>query len=245
MNFQLGRSIGPYKPEMNIAVFNQVLFLLMVWLMFRLARRLFDLPVALLTGLLLLGSGVLWRFSASGLSTMLLLLILTGVVWGLVLMEQAVRQGQRRPLWFVGWAIATGLLMGLGGLTRYSFAWLIVPVLGFCALYLGPRRAAVCGLVAAVFLAVMVPWLVRNYRLSGTCFGICGYAAQQDTLHFPGTRLERSLNPDMKKVTLQDYVRKFLVNAGEIVQSELPKLGGSWVSAFFLVGLMLPFRNPG
>jgi len=244
-NFQLDRkSIGPYEPEMNIALFNQALFLLMVWLMFLLARRLFDLPVALLTGALLVGSGVLWHFSVSGLSTMLLLLILTGMVWGLVLLEQAAGEGRRGWGWFIGWAIAVGLLLGLGGLTRYSFAWLIIPVLAFCAFYLGPRRAVVCGVIAAVFLALMLPWMARNYRLSGAWFGISGYALQQDTLPFPGAKLERSVNPDLKKVSLPDYIRKFLVNTSEIVQSDLPKLGGSWVSAFFLVGLMLAFRNP-
>jgi len=32
-------------------------------------------------------------------------------------------------------------------------------------------------------------------------------------------------------------------NSREIVQNDLPKLGGSWISAFFLVGLLVPFRS--
>ena len=42
---------------------------------------------------------------------------------------------------------------------------------------------------------------------------------------------------------LNDYWRKLLVNVGGIVQNELPKLGGNWVAAFFLVGLLVPFVN--
>ena len=36
-----------------------------------------------------------------------------------------------------------------------------------------------------------------------------------------------------------------MTNLRVIVQNDLPKLGGSWVSAFFLVGLLIGFRNPG
>jgi hypothetical protein len=35
-----------------------------------------------------------------------------------------------------------------------------------------------------------------------------------------------------------------MINGRQIVQNELPKLGGSWVTGFFLVGLMVGFRNP-
>ena len=37
---------------------------------------------------------------------------------------------------------------------------------------------------------------------------------------------------------------KLNTNLRQIITSELPKLGGSWVTAFFLVGLLLGFRNP-
>jgi hypothetical protein len=104
-------------------------------------------------------------------------------------------------------------------------------------------RVAVLALVAA--LALMAPWLVRNYVLSGTPFGIAGYALKQDTQPFPDTRLERSLNPALKRIEWQDYVRKFCANTGNILQNDLPKLGGgNWAAAFFLAGLLLPFRNP-
>lgn len=43
---------------------------------------------------------------------------------------------------------------------------------------------------------------------------------------------------------VEHYLRKAAVNFREIVRSDLPRLGGGWVSAFFLVGLLVPFRNP-
>jgi hypothetical protein len=35
-----------------------------------------------------------------------------------------------------------------------------------------------------------------------------------------------------------------MTNLRQIVQNDLPKLGGSWITAFFLVGLLIGFRNP-
>jgi hypothetical protein len=242
--FDMAPNAISYQPEMIIALFNQALFFLMVGLVFFLARRLFDLNVALVTAVVLLGSDLLWRFSASGLSTMLLLALLAGLIWSLVWLEQGTREANRGTVWFVGWSVLAGVLLGVGALTRYSFGWLLIPALVFCAAYLGTRRALVCGVVAACFLLVMAPWLVRNYQLSGTLLGIPGFALHQETPPFPDTRLERSLAPDLSQIALEDYLRKLLINGREIVETELPKLGGSWVSAFFLVGLLLPFRNP-
>jgi hypothetical protein len=45
-------------------------------------------------------------------------------------------------------------------------------------------------------------------------------------------------------LTLQPFWIKLLTNLRTLLQSDLPRLGGSWVSAFFLVGLMVRFHNP-
>lgn len=233
-----------YSPEMWITVFNQAWFVVALLLTFFLARRLFDDSVAWLTTILLAGTELLWRFSASGLPTMLLLVILLGVVWGLVLLEQeTATEAPRGPAWFVAWGILVGGLVGLGTLTRYAFGWLLVPVLGFLAAFLGARRWLVSGAALAAFVVLVTPWLARNYELSGTLFGTAGFALQEETLRFPGNRLPRALSPDFSLVSLSDYARKFVVNLGQMVREDFPKFGGSWVSAFFLVGLLVPFLS--
>jgi hypothetical protein len=242
--FEIPQSIGPYQAEMIIALFNQLLFFGMVLVVYLLARRLFDASVAVLTAALLLGSDLLWKFSVSGLSTLLLLLLVAALAVVLVRLERGAREEQHGPGWFAGWAAVVGLLLGLGALTRYSFAWLALPALAFCALFLGARRGVVCGLIVVVMMLMVTPWLARNYYYSGTLFGLPGFAIHQDTPAFPENRLERSLEPELSKLVLDDYFRKLLINGADIMQNDLPKLGGSWVTAFFLVGLLLPFRSP-
>ncbi len=244
LRYDTGVRFWQHQPEMLIAIFNQMLFLLTVWLTYRLGRRLFDPSVGIVAGLVLAGADVIWRFSVSGLSTNLVMLEFTALFSVLVAIEQAVREGRRGTRWFVGMSVLAGLLLGLGMLTRYSFGWLLLPVLVFGFLWLRPRGALVGILVLATTLVVVTPWLARNYKWSGTLFGIPGYAMSMDTQPFPEARLERSLDPDLGKVGFRDCFRKFCANTGSILQNELPRLGGgSWAAAFFLAGLLLPFRN--
>lgn len=243
--FEVAPRFWIHQPEMIIALFNQALFFLTLWLLFRLARRLFDLPVALVTVIVLLGSDILWRFTVSGLSTNLVLLIFTALLSALAAAERGSREETTSAGWAARQALLIGALIGLGALTRYSFAWLMVPALICCGGWFAKRRGMVLALMTVAFLLLLAPWLARNYHVSGTLFGVPGFALFQDTVPFPDTRLERSLNPDLGEVEPRDCLRKVFTYVGDIAQNELPRLGGAgWIGAFFLVSLFLRFRNP-
>lgn len=233
-----------YQPEMIIAVANQVIFLLNIWLICGLAARLFSTEVAVLTLVFLLVSDVLWRFSTSGLSTMLVtfwVLLLARVV---VRLEEACGPdgGRRGPV--ARWALLAGVVIGVAGLTRYSMLSLLVPVVLFAWIFCSRRAVMITCLTTLAVAAVVSPWLVRNYSWSGHPFGTAGFALESGTLPYPGTTLERSLDPNLEEVGLSDYVRKAVVNLHDIVTDELPVLGGNWLGGFFLVGLLLRYRGP-
>ena len=236
-----------YQPELWIRAVNELLLLGAVLVLFQVARRLFDSAVAWLSAIVFAGTELFWKFSASGLSTIWLLLLFLGLVWCLVLLEERERRPEPPRLGgSLALAAAAGALVGLGGLSRYSFAWMILPVLLFLRLFFSRARGKL-GLCAAVaFLAVMAPWITRNLVLSQTCFGAAGYALVENTPHLPDDLLERSLHPAaaLSHVTPRDVIDKFLLNEGDILKNDLPRLGGNWVCAFFLCGLLLPFRNP-
>ena len=239
-----GRMFWRHQPDFVIAVFNQALLVLVVLLAFWWARRLFDAAVAWTAAFLLFGTELLWKFSVSGLPTMLLLLIFMCLVWCLTWLESELEEPRwgRAGLLLLGAAV--GLLLGLGGLTSYAFALLIVPVLIWLAIY-ARGQAVPVGLVAVTgLLLVLGPWLIRNYNLSGVPFGTASYKILEGTAVFPGHRLERSLNP-----TVQVYPallwQKLFVNAREVVEKNLFELGGSvWLTVFFVSGLMVGFRKP-
>ncbi len=238
-----GRKFWRHEPDFLIAVFNELLLLAVIVAAFFWARRLFDPAVAWTSAVLLFGTELLWRFSISGLSTLLLLFIFMSLVWCLTLWEAEARESKRGDQVLLVLAAAAGLLVGIGGLTRYAFAWMIIPTLIF-VIGLAKSRRGLFGLITLVaFVAVMAPWIARNYNLSGTPFGTATYAVLQDTGNFTGNRLERSLSPDLQ-FFIPALQAKLLANSRAILQSPFSSLGGGWIAGFFLVGLLVGFRNP-
>lgn len=233
-----------YQPDFLIAVFNQFLLFVTLVLVYFLARRLLGGLVAGVSLLLLLGNELLWRFSVSGLSTTWLTLIFVGLAWCLVLLESESREPRRKPASVYGLAAAAGLLTGLGTLTRYSFGWFIIPVVAFIVLLPLQRKSALGVLAAAAFILALGPWVIRNYSVSGASFGTATYAAVEGTYAAPGTKLQRSFEPILSRVPPSAFWHKLNQNLRQITQTDLPGLAGGWLSAFFLVGLMVALRNP-
>ena len=233
-----------YQPDFQIAMFNQILLLVVVALTFFLARKLFDVNVAWLSALLTIGCELLWRFSVSGLSTMLLLVIFLGLTWCVLRTEEMARESQPRTTWLLGLALAAGGLTGVGTLTRYAFGWAIIPVALFLFFFSGQRRMLHVLAALGVFVMVLTPWVARNYAVSGTPFGTTGFAIVEGTGLFPRFQLERSVHPDFTHALwFRPYVSKLTGNARDILANDLPKLGGSWASILFLAGLLLGFRG--
>ncbi|HYG35655.1 MAG TPA: hypothetical protein VEC99_12765, partial [Clostridia bacterium] len=169
-----------------------------------------------------------------------------GVVWCLTLLEAETREPKRGPASLLLLAALIGCLVGLGGLTRYAFGWVILPVV-FYVFFIGGQKRIVLALTTfLVFAAVLTPWIVRNYMVSGTPFGTATYTIMAGTEFFPEHRLERSLNLEVSLSGLgisRLAWDKLITNSRQLLQEDLPKLGGSWLSAFFLVGLLVGFRS--
>lgn len=254
------RSFQRYQPEMIIAIFNQVVFLAAILLLFFLARRLFDSQVAWITAVVFALNDVLWRFSVSGNSTLLLLVIFLALAWVLTSMDQGETSpdAQASPLRLVMLAGVAGLILGIGTLTRYSFGLLILPVLAFILIWSPRVRLAGSLATLAVFLAVVTPWCVRNVNLSGNPFGLAGYAVLADTSRYPGDELQRSLEVNLVRgsdtdqrtefnrqfnIGYREITRKLVTNLREVIGSELPRLGSTWAVALFIPGLLIPFQN--
>jgi hypothetical protein len=239
-------SFWRYQPDFLIALFNEALLLVIVGLTFVLAKKLFDANVAWLSAFLVLGCELLWQFSVSGLSTLLLLALFMGLVLLLLEIERGSRETQPRPGWLLGLAVAAGVLTGLGALTRYAFAWTIIPVAVFLVLFSGPRRLGHMLAALVAFLLVLTPWIIRNEAVSGTPLGTAGFAVVEGTYLFPQFQLERSVSPELTHaMRIQPYAQKLFVNLRGLLTGDLLKSGATWAGVLFFAGLFMAFRSTG
>ncbi len=231
--------------EMIISALNLGLFAVATLLLFRLGRTLFNPGIGWLAALLFLGTELFWKFANSGLSTHLLMVLVLLVVRVWVAHDRArSSEAPAAPRNRFLLAALLGGLLGILALTRYSAGWLLVPFLvlfGFAG-----RRAHWPSFLAAfaAFFLVLTPWMVRNYRLSGLPFGTATFAPLAATESFPRDRLERSQNPVFRTMDRLEPVRKIIVNAITVIEEEAPRVAGNWVTAFFLLCLLVPLNSP-
>jgi hypothetical protein len=236
-----------FPPETWIRGINEVIFFLAALALFHVARRLFDSAVAWLSAVVFSGTELYWKFSGEALPTMWLILLFLLLVWCLLALDERER---RQPAAGLGASLAlaavAGAVAGIGALSLYSFAWILVPVLIFEGVFFSRARYRLALATAIAFLAVLTPWVARNAVLSQTCFGTAGYALVENTPRLEADTLERTFDPTsaFANTTPHDVIDKLIVNGGEILKDALPRLGGNWASAFFLCGLLLPFRSP-
>lgn len=235
-----------HQPDLLITLINQGLYFVGIALTWFLARRLFDDKVAFLAAFMMLGCEALWQFSASGQPTMLALLLFLLLANLVTFLDEGSRR--EKPLGtgtMAALAAGAGLLCGLLLLTRYSFGVLILPLVAFLALGFPGRRAILPAAACLAFALVIAPWLIRNVQVCGNPFGIAPYSLVEETSVFTDNWLQRTLEPDLRDIGRDEIVRKFFLGASTLVRQELPAIGGTWLTAFFLAGLLVPFVNAG
>jgi hypothetical protein len=246
-----------YPPERWVILpFNQLCLLACVLIVFLWAQRLFDRRVAVMAAVLMLFSDTLWSYGVSGLPTNLLMLLMLMAVYCLSLADQRLNPPEPHgdeptqappavSVGVIGLVLTSAVLMGLSFLTRYSSAFLLLPMAIYAARIFRGRAAALWGgIYVVVFLAVITPWLVRNHQVSGSLLGLARFDLIERTGAFQGEVLQRSYHPDLKGAfSLRGLMAKFLTNARTNLLSNFRLIGSDFLVFFFGVGLMYGFRR--
>jgi 4-amino-4-deoxy-L-arabinose transferase-like glycosyltransferase len=234
-----------FKPERWIILpFNQLCMFASILLVYFWARRLFDQRVAVAAALLLLFSDTLWFYNISGLPTNFLMLLFLGSLYCLWLADERWHpespEAAPRLAW-PGWllVLASAVLMGLCFLTRYTTAFLFLPVLVYVG-FACRGRGWVLGVVlyALVYAAVIAPWLVRNTLLCGSPIGIayCDFATGiSPALYRPDFQHAFEISPMGSRLLMQS--RNYLLDG-------FKQIGSDFLVFFFLVSLLYGFRRP-
>ena len=236
---EMAFSPSTYVPaeERWIAAFSIIYFLAAVYVQFLLTRRLFDQRLALLAAGLMLVCDLFWQFSLSGLPQNLMLLIFSGALYAVARAIEENQLGLLATKWF---AIA-GLMFGALSLCHALTVWPFLGLLVFAAIYFRPRGYSVA-VMAVLYLVIVVPWLVRNYQVTGHIFGSANYWIF-DGVKGTSALVFRSGPPDLLDVSPSWWRPK--IQAGILLQmgSLFGLLGAGVVAPLFFIALLHPFKR--
>lgn len=235
-----------WTPDYVVLIVNVLLFWLAMWLVWRLARRLFDTRAAWLAMLASAVSVTLWEQTVMLTGLPVFLVLLAALFNVLTSIEERLTES---PAWSRSLGLRAAVLGVLGALlflTEYSGGLVTLVVVG-CLAWRIPGRARwpVLGVFATAFLLLASPWLVRNIVVSGHPLGLAWQnlalkdgdptaepAAQRNlaTTEAPGLDLNKLGNKGLTGLEL---------NLKERIWSG----GGLMLTAFFVAGLAYRFRH--
>lgn len=243
ISFPMERRAGLYPPEQWIVVPMGHLFTLLTGLLvYLLAMRLFDRTIALLSVITFFLSNVVWRESISGIPTPLLSFLVTGAFYFALLAVSARDEGAPFVRWILPLTASVAFCI-LAVYTRYA-AFVLTPAI---ALYIGISFRRHRGLlwaigIVAVVLIAFTPWIVRNWRVSGSPLGLAPYTFLNDSRLFSENSFERSLAPQLSWGRIvQEAQAKFIKGIGKYYEERLRSIGDGILIAFFLVAFFYRF----
>ncbi len=227
-----------YFLDRVIAAGAMLLLFVSAGLTYLLGTRLFDEKIGFVSTLVVLLCDLLWRFSQSGLSQMLLLTLFLA---GLLALEAAMRgwEGGRLP-WLS--LLAAGICFAALPLTHPLAICLSLGAIAVVVVYFW-RAFLIPSVFILMVLTPVTAWLLRNALVSGQPFGT--YACQL----FGGAD-ETGASALLRRFASTSEVMKGPIDPRAAVKSILEQfqslfghLGSVVVAPLFFLSLLHPFRR--
>ena len=226
-----------YVCDRTISAVAMIFFYLSILVNYFTVRRLFDHHVGLWTVALMLGCNLFWQYSLSGLPQMMMLFLFSCALYCLVRAMEV----QALVRWPYGWLALTAFFFGLLALTHAITIWIFAGAFLFCLFYFRPHwKTAV--LMGGVFLLVYSPWIVRNYRSSGTPFGVSVYCAMEQ-IKGNENAIMRSQDLETSGVSPATFRRKIQIQVNAQMGNLYSCLGGTLAAPVFFLALLHFFKR--
>lgn len=230
-----------------LMVVGWVFFLVGLAMMYVLARELFDHRVAVMSSFLYLLCNPLLESAIAGVPIGFLSVLFMVAAWGVLKAEKW--QASGRSGWWVNGALAaSALAVGLGTLTQYAFVSVLLPLIVYVAVSFPKQWMAKAGLCLGVFLLVLTPWVVRNWKVSKTMFGLSHYellegVGEGTAREIRPGELQRMYGGEIPRLRVRQQLRSALAKGRELYEVTLKDVGSNYLIAFFLVALLHRFRQ--
>jgi hypothetical protein len=235
-----------WLPDYLVLLVNLVLFWLAVWLVWRLARKLFDERAAWLAALATALSVTLWQQTVSLTGLPLFMVLLLAVFNSLAGLEERFPHAPQIGKTLAVRLVALGGLCALLFMTEYSGGLVALVLVGYLMLRLsGPVRWPAVGVFAATMLLLIAPWLVRNTLVAGHPLGLAwqnlALKAGDPTAEPAAQR--NIASPEAPGLDVKKLGNKGLTGMELNLRERIWSGGGLMLTAFFIAGLMYQFRH--
>jgi hypothetical protein len=226
---------------------NVLLLWLAAWLIFDLARRLFDSRTAWVAAIAVLASIGVWQQTVviNGAPLLMLLGVAAFWVWErteAALDADSVKSGTR----VFGWLSALGAVCGLLFLAEYSAGALLAVAVGYAAFrFSGRERWTSLLVIVAAFGVIAGPWIVRNVVVTGRPVALAEQNValkRGDPTAEPADK-RNTLSAALPDIELAKLANKTLTGLQESLKSRVWSGGAMWLAAFFVAGCLYSFRS--
>lgn len=228
-------------------ILGWLFYLLGMVLTYLLAREMFDHRVATMSAFMYLFCNPLLEAAISGLSWELLSVLFLLTAYAVFKAERWHAEG-RSARWVYGALAVSALAVALGTLTQYAFASVLVPLLIYVAVSFPKRWLVKCSLCLVVFVLVLTPWIMRNWKVSQTLFGLSRFellegVGEGTEAEIKVGQVQRMFGGELPQLRFRQQIRRALINARQLYEVSLKDIGSNYLVIFFLVGLMHRFRQ--
>ena len=246
-DFDMSGNVRTLAADRVMMIFGWVLYLVGMVLLYLLAREMFDHRVATMSVFMYLFCNPLLEAAIAGVSWGLMSILFLLTAYGVFKAEKWQAEG-RSTRWVLGALAGSALAVGLGTLTQYAFASVLVPLLIYVGVSFPKQWRAKCGLCVLMFLLVLAPWVARNWAVSQTLFGLSRFEMLEGIgVGTPGEikagQVQRTYVGDLPQFKFRQQLRRTLINGRQMYEVVLKEVGSNYLIVFFLVGLMHRFRQ--
>lgn len=225
---------------------NHLFSILTGWIVFSLGKRLFSREIGFLGMTIYYLSDLVWKDSISGINLPMMTFFVALAFHAMVIAMLNRRDKHAPASWMIPFVISI-ICSAIAVLTRY-IAIAAVPGIALFAWLMGGRfrGGTRYALVFVLLVSVLIlPWLYRNYSLSGNPFGMTGYTALADSTVFPDNAFDRDLSPELSVPVISNVLKeKWGLSYSDRYANVLPGLGGGVLMALFTVTFFYRFVRP-
>lgn len=245
--FDLSNSIKLPAEQWVIIPLNNLFTILTGLLIFSVGRLLFYREIGFISMTIYYFSDIVWQTSISGLNLSMAIFFVFAAYRSIIIsIRYKLEENDLKRFW-IGFFISI-LFSVIAFHTRYLSSVMVFGIIIYIWLALGKFNGGTRYLLIYVFsfIILTLPWLTRNYLISGNPFGHVFHTALLHTPQFTELNYFRDYSAYLDfNIVSSALKEKWIINYSGNYQGLIPGIGGGLLMSFFITTFFYKFIRPG